>query len=87
MDSEKRRTWFASGDMELREGGRYEFRFRHAELSHERDTPERYRTPDGEHVGRGDVIRCEPPWLLVISWGEEQVPPSEVTLRADPPGR
>lgn len=85
-DSEKRRTWLASGDMDLRDGGRYEFRFRHADLSHEKEAPARYRTPDGEHVGRGDVIRCDPPWLLVITWGEDSGSPSEVTFALTPKG-
>lgn len=86
VDSEKRRAWIASGDMDLHDGGAYEFRFRHAELSHEKETPERYRTPEGEHVGRGTVLRCDPPWLLVISWGEPPEPPSEVTFELKPQG-
>ena len=36
-EPEKRAKWFAGGPMELRVGGRVEFKFRHADLSGRED--------------------------------------------------
>jgi uncharacterized protein YndB with AHSA1/START domain len=68
-DSEKRGKWLATGPMELREGGRVELRWNHADLSVEKDPPEECRKYEG-HISRGKVLRCEPPRLLVFTWGD-----------------
>lgn len=79
-ESEKRGKWFASGTMELREGGRLEFHFHNSDLApHSEPTPERFKECEGM-VSSGRVTRCEPPNLLAFMWGEEQGDNSEVTF-------
>jgi uncharacterized protein YndB with AHSA1/START domain len=46
-DSKKRGTWFATGPMELHVGGKVEFQFHHADLSAEKEIPERYKAKCG----------------------------------------
>ena len=67
-ESEKRRKWLASGEMELRVGGRVELKFNHADLSANIEPPpERYKHEIGEtFIGR--ITRCEPPRLLSFIW-------------------
>lgn len=80
-DSDKRRTWLAAGDMDLRVGGSVELRFANSELtSHEEETPEDFKNEDGgdEHVMFGVVTACEAPRLLAFTWGEKGS--SEVTF-------
>jgi uncharacterized protein YndB with AHSA1/START domain len=69
-DSEKRGSWLAPGEMELRVGGRVEHRFRHAELSHETEPPPKYGEYREGHVMYGTVTHCEPPRLLGYTWGD-----------------
>ena len=70
-ESEKRRKWLASGDMDLRVGGRAALRFNHSELTpHQEVTPEKYREYDGSTVVYWEITRCEPPRLLAARWGE-----------------
>lgn len=74
-----RATWLAAGEMELRPGGRVAMTFRNSDLSPDREeTPERYRQYE-EVAMTGEVIRAEPPHLLVHSWGEAWGSASEVT--------
>jgi uncharacterized protein YndB with AHSA1/START domain len=84
-DGEKRRTWLAPGEMELRVGGRVELRFRHADLSAEKALPERYRGYEEGHVMHGTVTQCEPPRLLGYTWGDG-AEDSEVTFELEPRG-
>ncbi|HZC45467.1 MAG TPA: SRPBCC family protein [Candidatus Acidoferrum sp.] len=78
-ESDKRRKWLASGEMELRVGGRVELKFRHAELSPKIEpTPERYKQFEGTGIV-GRVTRCDPPRLLSFGWGESPSD-SEVTF-------
>src|SRR4030095_10901952 len=59
-ESEKRGKWFAPGQMELREGGRVELFFRHADLSPKKEpTPDRFKRYDQGHTSHGRIIRCE----------------------------
>jgi uncharacterized protein YndB with AHSA1/START domain len=77
--SELRGKWLAAGEMELRPGGRVAMIFRNSGLSPDREeTPERYRQYE-EVAMTGEVVRAEPPRLLVHSWGEAWGEPSEVT--------
>lgn len=69
-DSDKRGTWLAPGEMELRVGGSVEHRFRHADLSHEKTPPAKYGDYAGGHVMYGTITRCEPPHALSYTWGE-----------------
>lgn len=85
-ESEKRRKWLASGDFDLREGGKTKLFFRHVELSPKQSpAPERYRKYDEEGGGfDGRVLRCEPPRLLTITWGGDPKHESEVTFELTP---
>ena len=84
-ESEKRGSWLASGEMELRVGGRVELKFRHAELSAKIEpTPERYKKYEGGHTMHARVTRCEPPRLLSYTWGEGPANESEVTFELTP---
>lgn len=50
----------ASGEMELRVGGRVELQFLHANLSpHPDPTPERYKEMEGGSISHGRITRCE----------------------------
>ncbi len=80
-ESEKRGQWLATGDMDLRQGGKVELHFHHADLSPEAGpVSERYRGMEGGHDSNGRVITCEPPHLLRMTWAEETGRPSEVTF-------
>lgn len=82
-ESEKRGIWLARGEIELRVGGRVEHRFRHADLSHEKQPPEKYGSYEKGHTMFGTVTRCEPPHLLSYTWGDLEED-SEVTFELIP---
>lgn len=86
-ESDKRGTWLASGEMELRVGGRVALHFCHADLSPVKEpTPERYkRYEDGDGL-YGRITRCDPPRLLSYTWGEDQEASSEVSFELSPRG-
>jgi uncharacterized protein YndB with AHSA1/START domain len=78
-ESEKRGQWLATGDMDLRVGGKVGLFFRHADLSPQQaPTPERYRNMDAGHALTGRITACEPPRLLSYTWGEPDGSESEV---------
>lgn len=82
-DPEKRGTWLAAGPMELRDGGRVELRFRHADLTpHAETVPDKYRRCEDGVSLQGRVSRCEPPRALSYTWGGD----SEVTFELTPRG-
>ena len=86
-DPNLRGKWLASGEMELRAGGRVNLHFHHAELSrHVEPIPEKYRDMEQGADVVGRVIRCEPPRLLAYSWGEPSGGESEVTFELTPQG-
>jgi len=86
-DSEMRGTWLAAGDMELHAGGRVELKFIHSQLSdYAEPIPERYRQFEQGHTNYGIVTRCEEPFLLGYTWGNESVDASEVTYELIPSG-
>jgi len=85
-DSDKRGLWLATGDMALAPGGRVDLTFRHADLSPTKEpTPERYRHMENGASLAGTVVRCDPPRLLVHTWGEG-ADASEVTFELTPRG-
>jgi uncharacterized protein YndB with AHSA1/START domain len=85
-DSELRRKWFAGGDMEVRPGGAVTLIFRNAELSPgDEAVPEKYRQYEG-FESRGEIVRAEPPRLLVWNWFEESGPATEVSWALEPRG-
>ena len=83
-ESEKRGKWLAPGKIELRVGGRVELTFRHADLSGEKTTPDRYKKAEGYEM-RGRVTRCDPPRLLSYTW-DEKSGDSEVSFELTPRG-
>lgn len=76
-ESDKRAKWLAAGTMELRVGGRVELKFMHADLSHEKTPPERYKDKACGHTLKGIITSCDPPWRLSFTWGDSE-PASEV---------
>jgi uncharacterized protein YndB with AHSA1/START domain len=80
-ESDERRTWFASGPMELRVGGKVELVFHHSELSAEKNAPEKFKKHEG-HTMHGRVTACEPPRLLSYTFGNA----GEVTFELAPQG-
>ncbi len=86
MDSEKRGTWFASGVIEPRVGGRLNLLFRHRNLSPEETPPEKYKEVHDPGVPMtGMVTPYDPPRLLGITW-EEDDRHSEVLFELAPEG-
>ena len=91
-ESEKRGKWLGSGPMELRAGGKGEFRFDHGSLSPTKEpTPERYKAKAGGVALEIRVLRCDPPRLLAMTWmgttkegGTKE--DSEVTFELEPKG-
>ena len=85
-DSQKRGTWLATGAMELRVGGRVELHFRHADLSHEKNAPDRFKKYEAGVSQHGVVTRCDPPRVLSYTWGDDPDPKqsSEVTFELSP---
>lgn len=85
-DPALRRRWFAGGDMELRPGGALTLVFRNSELGPEgEEVPEKYRQYEGMESA-GEILRVEPPRLLVFLWHEEAGPPTEVSWELEPRG-
>ena len=85
-DSALRLTWFAGGDMDIRPGGAVTLVFRNSELSpQDEEVPEKFRRYEGLE-SRGEIVRAEPPRLLVWRWFEESVPPTEVSWSLEPEG-
>jgi uncharacterized protein YndB with AHSA1/START domain len=82
-DSTKRGTWFATGKMELRAGGRIEFFFNHADLSSEKTPPEKHKNKAAGVSVNGTVTACKPPYLLSFKFGEA----GEVTFELAPKGK
>jgi uncharacterized protein YndB with AHSA1/START domain len=84
--SERRGTWLAPGEMELRVGGRVTLAFRHADLApgHAEPTPERFRRFESGHTMYGRITRLDPPRLLAYTWGGESDEASEVTFELTP---
>jgi uncharacterized protein YndB with AHSA1/START domain len=85
-ESEKRATWLASGHMDLQVGGRVELRFHHAELSTEKEPPEKYRQFDKPMTETGHITRIEHGRLLAYTWSEGSGFDSEVTFELTPKG-
>lgn len=84
-ESDKRATWLARGEIELREGGVFHFTWFHSELSpHREKPPENYKDAEG-HSMTGRVLVCEPPRRLVITWSHKDYS-SEVAFELAPKG-
>jgi uncharacterized protein YndB with AHSA1/START domain len=87
-ESDKRAKWLAAGDMESRAGASLKLHFDHASLSRDQSpVPERFREGGCGEVTSHEVIRCEPPRLLSLTWGGGSADqPSEVTFELTPLG-
>jgi uncharacterized protein YndB with AHSA1/START domain len=85
-EPEKRATWFAGGDFELRAGGKAELRFNHADLSADKVPPEKYRGMKKNFVMESAIIECVAPRLLVFTMkmGDDN---TEVTFELAPRGK
>ncbi|MGE3150195.1 MAG: SRPBCC family protein [Pseudorhodoplanes sp.] len=67
-EPEKRKKWFAGGEMDLRVGGKAELIFEHANLSSEKTYPEKYKQMEGGLRTQAEITRCEPPHTLAFLW-------------------
>jgi uncharacterized protein YndB with AHSA1/START domain len=84
-ESDKRGRWLASGDMDLRVGGRVELRYNHAELATQVERPpEKYRRLEQGFTTYGRITGCEPPRRLSFTWQGEGEDASEVTFELSP---
>jgi uncharacterized protein YndB with AHSA1/START domain len=85
-DGQLRGQWLASGEMDLRLGGRVELNFLHAKLSPQPDPiPERYKDMEHGHTFFGKITQLEAPTLLAYTWGESYGD-SEVIFELAPRG-
>lgn len=79
-ESDLRRRWLASGEMELKAGAPFELTWRNGELS---DPPG--ARPEGfsaEHSMSSRIVEVDPPRKLVFTWGES----GEVSFELEPDG-
>lgn len=84
-ESDKRARWLASGEMELRVGGRVEHVFRNSELTeNDEPPPPKYAQHAGESRSYGTITACDPPRLLAYTWGGGEE--SEVSFELAPVG-
>jgi uncharacterized protein YndB with AHSA1/START domain len=84
-DPEKRARWFAGGITEQKAGGKVEFTMVHKHLAPDEEPPARYaHVQDPGVTFEGRVLRCEPPRLLVFTFGSDD---SEVTFELTPQGK
>jgi uncharacterized protein YndB with AHSA1/START domain len=82
-DSEKRKTWLASGVFDLRVGGKADLHFDHSNITSEK-APDEYK--GGKHDSPGTITRLDPPRLLSYTFGAAG-PESEVTFELEPRGK
>jgi uncharacterized protein YndB with AHSA1/START domain len=82
VDSKLRGSWFASGELEPRVGGKLTLFFHHQGLtSHREKPPERWKEMEHGHTAHSTVLRFEPP--RVFAWTFHR---SEVTFELEPVG-
>lgn len=70
-DSDLRKRWLASGEMEMRVGAQFKLVWRNDELTDPPGT-----RPDGfgvEHSMESRITECEPPHRLTFAWGDGDV--------------
>lgn len=84
-DPEKRARWFCAGVTEQKAGGKVEFAMVHKNLAPSETPPAKFaHVQDPGVTFEGRVLRCEPPRLLVYTFGSED---SEVTFELAPQGQ
>lgn len=78
-DSNKRATWLAAGEMDLRVGGRVEHIFHNNDITANDDPPPaKYASQAEEARMAGRIIAVDPPRLLSYTWAEDSGEDSEV---------
>lgn len=83
-DPAKRARWLCGGTFEARPGGKIEFTMNHSQLAPDETPPEQYQKVHEQGITfPGTVLRCEPPHLLVHTFGGSD---SEVTFELKPHG-
>ena len=83
-DSQKRSTWLAAGEFDLRVGGKIRLEFDNAKLSHGK-VPEN-RKGRGQGAFEGVITRLEAPRLLAHTW-KWDAGDTEVTYELTPKGK
>lgn len=86
-ESDKRGTWLARGEMDLRVGGKVSLVFDHETLSPiPEDVPEKYQQHCGTTELLGTITELDPPRLLSYTWPETEAEASEVTFELQAKG-
>ena len=71
-DPEKRARWFCGGMLEQKPGGKVEFAMVHKNIAPDETPPAKYaKVQDPGVTFDGRVLQCEPPRLLVYTFGSE----------------
>jgi uncharacterized protein YndB with AHSA1/START domain len=84
-DPEKRARWFCGGALEQKAGGKAEFAMVHKNIAPNEKPPAKYaHVQDPGVTFEGRVLHCEPPRLLVYTFGSDD---SEVTFDLTPQGK
>ena len=84
-DPEKRARWFCGGELEPKAGGKVVFAMVHKNLAPGETPPAKYaHVQDPGVTFEGRVLKCEPPRLLVYTFGSDD---SEVTFELTPQGK
>lgn len=81
-DPELRQYWLAAGPMELEMNGNVMLVFNNNSLTTAGDLPpEKYADYGDEHIVRGNITACEPPFLLSYTWPMGENEHSEVRFQ------
>ena len=84
-DPEKRARWFCGGLLEQKAGGKVVFHMVHKNIAPNETPPAKYAQVQDPGVSfEGRVLKCEPPRLLVYTFGSDD---SEVTFELTPQGK
>ncbi len=84
-EPEKRARWICGGILEQKAGGKVEFAMVHKNLAPNETPPPKYaHVQDPGVTFEGRVLKCEPPRLLVFTFGSDD---SEVTFELTPEGK
>ncbi|WP_414664823.1 SRPBCC family protein [Horticoccus sp. 23ND18S-11] len=84
-DPVKRARWFCGGLLEQKAGGKVVFHMVHKNIAPGEKPPAKYAQVQDPGVSfEGRVLKCEPPRLLVYTFGSDD---SEVTFELTPKGK
>lgn len=86
-DPQKRAEWFAGGETEITRPGPLDFIFDHRNLTTPDDKPpKKHEKHAGEMRFEIEVLKVEPPRLLVWGWQDPDATASEVRIELAPRG-